>query len=288
MMGQITRAGSSDSLAFDAATAGAEAVAGMGRSACKREPGAAAADRIAGEPGPRMGGALPSVPPGDVDLRHGYTLGGINRLARAAVSRDVFHQSLPFAERLETAWSAIVECLYAADEAPRSGDLIRAGWNGLRARVEDEWRTHGIGRAGVIDGDATMVNFWRYWWPQTRATPSPEDRVVDRLALAQIWPLLTPTYQRLLLALAVHDDYGRAAEALQRPRGSFTTHVSAARREFLGWWHQGETPSRVWVQDRRRFGRQDRPHWATTAVRRRSAARRRASGTGGSTAEGRA
>ncbi|MER7277986.1 hypothetical protein ABT369_26445 [Dactylosporangium sp. NPDC000244] len=226
---------------------------------------------------------LPSVPPGDVELRHGYTLGEINRLATTAVVRDVFHQSLPFAERLETAWSAMVECLYAAEAAPRAGELIRAAWNGLRAQAEDEWRTHGIGRASVVDGDATMVNFWRYWWPQARTTPSPEDRVVDRVALTQIWPMLSPTYQRLLVALAVYDDYGRAAEALHRPRGSFTTHISAARREFLGWWHQGEAPSRVWGQDRRRYGRQNRPHWATTAVRKRSAARRRAAATRDST-----
>jgi hypothetical protein len=223
----------------------------------------------------RLSSALPAVPPGDVALRHGYTLSAVNALATAAVTRDVFHQSLPFAERLETAWSAIVEPLYTAAEPPRSGELIRAAWNALRAQVEDEWRTHGIGRTAVIDGDSTMVNFWRYWWPQTRTTASPEDRVVDRLVLTQIWPLLTPTHHRLLLALAAHEDYGRAAEALNKPRGSFTTQISQARMQFFGWWHQAEKPAGMWGQDRRRCGRRDRPRWATTAVRERTTRRRR-------------
>jgi hypothetical protein len=233
----------------------------------------------------RLSSPLPAVPPGDVVLRHDYTMSAVNRLATVAVVRDVFHQSLPFAERLETAWSAIVEHLYTVDEPPRSGELIRAAWNALRAQVEDEWRTHGIGRAALIDGESSMVNFWRYWWPQTRTTPSPEDRVVDRLALAQIWPQLRPGHQRVLLALAAHDDYGRAAEALDKTRGSFTTHISQARMEFYGWWHQAEKPSGMWGQDRRGSGRSDRKRWATTAVRQRAVSRRRsnaASTAGGS------
>ena len=50
---------------------------------------------------------------------------------------------------------------------------------------------------------------------------------------------------RLLLALAAHDDYGRAAEALNKGHGSLTSHRSHARRELFGWCQQAEPPAGV-------------------------------------------
>jgi hypothetical protein len=224
--------------------------------------------RVAGAHGFRASTPYPVAGPADEVLVHGYSLGEVNRLAYTAAARSVFQQSVPFSDRLDTAWSAIVEHLYSTTEAPRPGELIRMAWKAMQSQAEDEWRTHGISRAGVIGGDPTMPNFWRYWWAQTRAVPSPEERIVERLAIAQIWRTLTPGQRRLLLALAVHDDYGQAAASLDKTRGSFTTQLSRARQGFLDWWHQGEKPSGVWGRDRRRSGRSTRPRYVTSTRRR--------------------
>lgn len=232
---------------------------------------------IAGDPrdrgvsvrGSRPLAALPAVPAGDVLLRHGYTLARVNKLATAAVVRDVFHQSLPWSDRLELAWSAIVEHLYAVQEPPNGNELIRTAWYAMQAHAEDEWRTHGVSRSGIIDGQSSMVNYWRYWWPQTRNTPGPERRVVERTALAQIWGRLLPSHRRLLAALAAHDDYGLAAASLGKSRATFTTQLSQARREFFALWHEGEKPAGMWGMDRRRSGRSPRKRLMTAALHRR-------------------
>jgi hypothetical protein len=70
-----------------------------------------------------------------------------------------------------------------------------------------------------------------------RVTPGPEERVVDRVAVAQIWPRLRPLHQQVPAALAAHEDYGRAAAALGKSRKTFTTQVGQARRAFLDLWH---------------------------------------------------
>lgn len=232
-------------------------------------PGPGGRDRgSARAPRPRASAAYPGAGPADEVLVHGYTLDEVNRLAHVAAARSVFQQSVPFRERLDTAWCVIVEHLYSTTEAPHPGELIRRAWKGMQSQAEDEWRTHGISRAGVVQGDPTMPNFWRYWWAQARATPSPEDQIVERLSIVQIWQTLTVTQRRLILALAVHDDYGLAAASLDKTRGSFTSQLSLARQQFLGWWHQGEKPSGVWGQDRRRSGRSTRPRYVTSARRR--------------------
>ncbi len=53
------------------------------------------------------------------------------------------------------------------------------------------------------------------------------------------------------LALAAHNDYAKAAEAVGYPYSTFSYLISEARAEFFALWHQGETPSRIWATDRR-------------------------------------
>ena len=61
---------------------------------------------------------MPATPDSGTELRHGYTLSQISELARIAVWRDVWHQSLPLPERQDIAWSAMAEHLYASDAGP--------------------------------------------------------------------------------------------------------------------------------------------------------------------------
>jgi hypothetical protein len=109
----------------------------------------------------------------------------------------------------------------------------------------------GILRAGrdrlVGDGRAPV----RLRPAAARPASGPEDRVIERIALAQIWPCLRPAHREALLALAAHGDYGLAARALGKPYSTFKADISRARREFLKLWHEGEAPSRPWVRDRR-------------------------------------
>jgi hypothetical protein len=189
----------------------------------------------------------------DAELRHGYTLSEINKLASVAVWRDVWHQSLPLSERQDIAWSAVAEYLYASDHRPTSGELIRAAWSALRAEAEANWHTHGVSRtASVFDGDQTMPQFARYWFGSGRSTQGPEEPIIERIALIQIWDALPEKHRVLIAALAATDDYGEAAAALGRPRQSYVSMLARARTAFRELWHEGETPSRHWGHDRRR------------------------------------
>jgi hypothetical protein len=218
---------------------------------------------------------------GDVELRHGYTLAAVDRAVRICIALDHWRKGVMDArERRDLAWMAIIEHLYAAEEAPAERDLIHAGWKAVQRQVERDRSTHGQSHA---DPYSEMPYFHRYWWAEGRHTSSPEEGVVERIALGQIWAALSPRYRRALAALAAHEDHDKAAAALGITRRTYNDHLWAGRREFYQLWHEGEKPSRLWALDRR--GSQ---HTAGVThgvmhsiVRRRKLRRRRAAGTEG-------
>ena len=180
------------------------------------------------------------------DVRHGYTLTDIDQLARIAVYR-ASTSGLDYPTRFDTAWSAIVDYLFATDTQPEGVNLVYAGITGIRRLVQTELRHHGVSRAG--DGSHWSA-FVRYWDQIAQHTASPEARIVDRTALWQIWHRLSRTNQQTLLALAAHGNYAAAAAALGKSAAAFQVAIGRARREFLRLWHEGETPSPVWARDR--------------------------------------
>lgn len=200
-----------------------------------------------------------------VPLRHGYTLAHLNDLAVRAVRTQRFNRQVDFTDRLDLAWSAIAEFLYAADEPPTGADLIRAAWTAIGDDTDRTHRSHGWSTHDRYAG--LTGRFQQYWVGSGHHTHSPEEPVVERVALAQIWPRLSATHRQLLLAMAVHDDYGRAAEALDKSRKTFTTQLSEARRAFLTLWHHGEQPSRPWGADRRTGGNSTDRHARTYVIR---------------------
>ncbi len=107
---------------------------------------------------------------------------------------------------------------------------------------------HGLAHDGT---EGPGRNFERYWRAVARPADGPEERLVERLALAQIWPRLTSASRNALTALAVYDDHQRAAAALGISYKAFVSRISEGRSQFLALWHDGETPSRPWVRDRR-------------------------------------
>jgi hypothetical protein len=194
------------------------------------------------------------VNPADVPLRFGYTMPDIDRIARGAVN-VAFPRGLDYGDRYDAAWYGVVEHLYTAEEKPTRRDLVTAGAHAVNDLAKDYYHTWGMADRNLYGGDGTMPAFQRYWHLFRRVTPSPEDAVIDQAALRQIWPMLRPTHQKILLAMASHADQVYAAEATGKSVATFRSHLKNARREFFALWHEHETPSRVWGKDDRRHGR---------------------------------
>jgi DNA-directed RNA polymerase specialized sigma24 family protein len=184
-----------------------------------------------------------------VELRHGYTLAHVNDLSVKAVRWQTWFQDANTADRLDLAWSAIVEHIYTSDQRPTSHEVILAGWAAISEDARKNHQTHGHNTHNRWAG--TIPGFERYWSCTAPPTPSPETRVTERIALAQIWPQLHPAHRKVLAALAACEDYGLAAASLGISRAWFTSRLSAARKAFLKHWHEGESPSRPWGDDRR-------------------------------------
>lgn len=201
----------------------------------------------------------------EAELRHGYTLADLDEIAVQAVRWQRFHRQIEFTVRLDMAWSAIAECLYAADEPPAPNDLVRAAWAAVTDEVDRTYRSYGLNSHDRYAG--ITGRFRQYWVGAGQQTRSPEEPIVERVALSQIWPRLSALHRQLLLAMAVHDDYGRAADALDKSRATFTTQLSQARRACLTLWHDGEQPSRPWGTDRRASADSTDRHSSTYVIR---------------------
>jgi hypothetical protein len=211
---------------------------------------------------------LPSRYDDDVPLRHGYTVADARALCLGVVKRQTWHHKTSFDQRLEVAWHAVIEHLYAAAQPPTAREVMHAANRAVNADVQLTDQFHGRNTHNRYAGTKTK-GFERFWCNTATTSPSPENKVTERVALAQIWPRLGPLHREVLTALADHGDHGRAAAALGVSRRLFTARLSEARQAFLRHWHEGESPSRVWTTGK------------TTAIRRRRADRaRRAAETG--------
>lgn len=199
------------------------------------------------------------------DLRYGYNLADMERLARAAVAR-AHSRFMDYTDRYDAAWHAIAEALYTAEQRPASQALLIAGMAAVNRVGREHERAHGYDGRNPEAGLEAAVGWLRYWELARRPDASAEERIVDRLALWQIWQTLSPSHREVLHALAVHGDAETAAMAIGKKRGTFDPLLARARREFFTFWHEGETPSRLW-------GRSD--HRCTRTTAQVMAARRR-------------
>ncbi|MGI5204969.1 hypothetical protein ACQEU6_25750 [Spirillospora sp. CA-108201] len=206
----------------------------------------------------------------DMELRHGYTYGNLEGIARKA-SLDSKWRYITLAERYDIAWSAVTEALYSSEDPPYAYDLIQAGMRAIARHVEEDGQLRGV--YYYQPGKPRMPRFETYWWDAAGPTPSPENRIIERIATRHIFERLTPANQRVLLALADYNDYTRAAEALGISRKSFITYVCLARKQFLRLWHDDETPSRVWGRDHN-YTNKTRSRSITAVTIRRRRARR--------------
>lgn len=172
------------------------------------------------------------------ELRHGYTISDLNQMTRAAVLADR-SGSTPYADRWDTAWSAIATALYEAEHWPRRSSLIQAGWTAIYQEVRDSRRHSGYRDREFDSGVGSAPMFARYWYAD--AAPW-ADGIIDRIAAQQVHAGLPERDRAMLDALAVHGDLRTAAVALDIPDSSYRTYVSQARRRWLALWHDWETP----------------------------------------------
>jgi hypothetical protein len=181
-------------------------------------------------------------------LLWGYTIRDIDRAARAAVVADR-SRGMDQHTAYDIAWEGIVTALCEAEQAPHWNDLVNAGWQAIYTEVRQGNRMRGIPEAVRGFDAASIPRFVRYWG--STPTPSHEERIVERRALAEILPALTDVQQSALAALAARGDYQAAADLLDIDYKALVARVNAGRRRFLAAWFQHETPPKTRRTDRR-------------------------------------
>jgi hypothetical protein len=211
----------------------------------------------------------PEAPAGQGEVWLGYTFAELRRIAERATVYCRWADRLPFHERFEIAWAGIIDYLTTREDPPQPFEVYRAAHRAIGRTSDQELREHGARRGP--DGLYSTPRFEIYWTP--RPAPAADAAVVDRLAMWQIWATLRPLHQMAFLALAAHNDYTKAADAVGYPYSTFTALISQARAEFLALWHEGQQPSRIWANDKHGVG--DIEH----RVQRTIAAKRRKSGS---------
>lgn len=181
------------------------------------------------------------IEPADEPLWHGYSARAIDRLTRAALRLDRWSTHID--ERGAAIRFGIIEHLATVEEPPSRLELLNAGKAASDAHMLAELRTHGYDRTHPERGGASSSGFVRYWEPAAR-TPF-EERVVERVALAQVWPSLSLSQRQAVMALALSEDYEAAIGHLGVRRGTFAARLHHGRQAFAELWHEHETPRRV-------------------------------------------
>jgi hypothetical protein len=196
---------------------------------------------------PEQAEKAPEQRRGPTDVRFGYTLNDLDRLARTVVVAN--SQWWPAGDRkdqADTAWSGIVEYLYTTEDEPAERDLLDAGTRALVEDTKGYRKHHGLRNGGLI---ADGPRFATYWY-EPPAEPW-EERVIERIAVNQILAQVKPHEVDALLALAAHGDYAAAAEGLGLNYTTLTVRLSNARKTFRRHWFTPDTAPPIKGTDRR-------------------------------------
>jgi len=198
----------------------------------------------------------------------GYTFTQLRQIADRAAVYCRWGDRFAAPERFEIAWAGLVDHLTTCgDTSPEPFELYKAAQRAIGRASNKELNEHGVTHGG--DGLHAMPKFQIYWTP--RPAPAADATVVDKIAMWQIWATLRPLHKLVFLALAAHNDYTQAAQAIGYPYSTFTALICQARAEFLALWHEGDTPSRLWAYDRHGTANiEDRVRRVITAKRRRN------------------
>ncbi len=186
----------------------------------------------------------------EVEIRHGYRFRDVRRLAGYAAHHSYWQRAMSAQDRYDLALSCIAEFLVTADDRPGEEELVTAGTRAIHRDAVARLRQEGNDCRKPADGQGpNMANFCVFWWPYAGYTGSHENGIVEVIAMFQILPRLKPAHRDVILALARHGTYDKAAASLGKTRKMFETYLWAARKEFLRLWHEGQRPSRIWGHD---------------------------------------
>lgn len=191
------------------------------------------------EPTPRRSkryGAGSTLP-----VRHGYSMADLDRLARLTITfhRD-WYSGGDRNDQYEAAWHGIALHLCAVKHAPSEQDLLDSGRRALHDDSQRHQQMHGTRRGGTNTG----VNFLRYWEWHSAPAHSPEEVVVDRLALDQIMGALKDQHAQALVTLAafvtpakLSGDVKATAAALEISYAAANTRLMRARAHVRELWY---------------------------------------------------
>jgi hypothetical protein len=188
----------------------------------------------------------------EVEVAWGYTLGHLHAIAIHATQRAPAGPT-SFDGRVQAAFDGAVDHLLEATSKPTTRDLDAAAHIAIRDHINAEAHHHGYSTRRPDAGMGTMGGFTRYWTPLPR--DALEERIVEQLALTQIVPQLPPSQRDALDALAMTGDHARGARLAGMTDQQFRMALSRGRAKFKALWHEGETPSRLWMLDRGGPGR---------------------------------
>lgn len=185
--------------------------------------------------------------PDEVEVRYGYDLGHLQRLAHIATRRYEHGRSGDF---YQAAYDRIVEVVLGATQKPTTTELLHAGQRAARAYSRAEMRHEGYAYNRPESGPHSSPRFWRYWDFIGRPAPNPEGLVIDRIALWQVWSTLRPIDQEAIMTLAITGNYEAAAAALGLHYKTFLSRLHVARRAFLAAWYAPDRPAKAGAMGR--------------------------------------
>lgn len=183
--------------------------------------------------------------PDRTPLRHGYTPRDLDRLARRSILMDRW-PAADIDERYDRVLHAITVTVLTADDPPDPRELVRLGLRASNRHVELEMRHSGWTPTG---GMGSAPGYLRHW-QATGRTPW-DERVVERIALTQIWRHLTLAQRQALWVLADLGDYQATAQALDLAWPALAGRLHKARRTVYALWHEHETQPRRRRRDKR-------------------------------------
>ncbi|MGW4075949.1 hypothetical protein ACWELB_20970 [Streptomyces asiaticus] len=181
-------------------------------------------------------------------VAHGYTLRDLHALAKSACVADR-SLSADMATRYDIAWSAIAEHLCAAETPPDWNELTRVGWQAIYADVKAVRRLYGVDSTGRSGEVASAPRFVAYWLADR--AQAVDVGLLERIAVHQILATLPEHQRQAVVALAVHDDYAAAADALGLKYATLTARLRFARHAFRTLWFAPDTAPPAKGTDRR-------------------------------------
>ncbi|MFJ2202407.1 hypothetical protein [Streptomyces violaceusniger] len=181
-------------------------------------------------------------------VAHGYTLRDLHALAKSACVADRT-LSADMTTRYDLAWSAIAEHLCAADTQPGWNELVRVGWQAIYADVRAVNRMYGVDTTTRSGEVATAPRFVAYWLADR--SDGMDVGLLEGIAVHQILPTLPEHQRQAVVALAVHDDYAAAADALGLKYVTLTARLRFARKAFRDLWFAPDTAPPAHGTDRR-------------------------------------